>query len=84
MQLRAMAGALEELPEEGQRVAKEYKPLSLLNVEHVEDYLVDNIQPALADSSRLGILLSKLRQMRNNRISGRRGWKSWLLPMRDL
>ncbi|KAJ5310531.1 uncharacterized protein N7443_002992 [Penicillium atrosanguineum] len=51
MQLRAMAGALEELPEEGQRVAKEYKPFSLLNVEHVEPYLLANIQPALGDSS---------------------------------
>lgn len=51
MQLRAMAGALEELPEEGQRVGKEYKPFSILDTKDVEYYLSTNIQPALKDSS---------------------------------
>lgn len=51
MQLRSMAGALEELSLEENRPVKTYSPFSLLNVANVQAFCAHNIQSALADPS---------------------------------
>lgn len=51
MQLSSMAGVLEEVPLDGERVIKEYKPFSMINTSDVDEYLTKSIMPALANAS---------------------------------
>jgi acyl carrier protein len=51
MQLSSMAGALEEVSLDGERVMKEYKPFSMIKASDIKEYLSKSIVPALADAA---------------------------------
>ncbi|KAG5660295.1 hypothetical protein KAF25_003817 [Fusarium avenaceum] len=51
MQLRGMANSLIEVPTEGNQSTKKYTSFSLLNEKNVDDFLINTIQPQLADST---------------------------------
>jgi amino acid adenylation domain-containing protein len=51
MQLRSMAGSLEELSMDGTRPSKVYTPFSLLNTANIRTFSAELIQPMLADTN---------------------------------